>query len=108
MLRMKWRMWDFSYVPYELLLADRPCIFTSGIDEPDLVIALPIAPKKAFMATQSDDVDELMRRQHRRDFARNLNEFSVAQARVRIYAQDQSPARFIRNRLHRHRLTRDA
>jgi hypothetical protein len=102
-LSMKWWMWDFSDVPHDLLLADEPCIFTSGIDEPNLVIALPIAPKRAFMATQSDRVANVMRRQRPNDLATRLNESSVAQARVRVYARNQSPERFIGNRRQRRR-----
>lgn len=105
LLRMKWWMWNFSDVPYALVLADHPCIFTSGVDDPNLVVALPIAPKKAFMATQTDRVSEVMRRQRPKDLAMRLNESSVSQARVRIYARDRSPSRFIRNRLWRRRST---
>ena len=36
--------WDFTQQPNHLLLADRPCIFARGIDDPDLVIALPLGP----------------------------------------------------------------
>ena len=100
-LRMKWWIWDFSSVPFDLLLADHPCIFTTGIDDPNLVIALPITPKKAFMATQSEHVANIMRLQHPRDLATRLNESSLNQAQVRIYARDRSPERFLRNRLQR-------
>ncbi len=100
-LSMRWWIGDFSDAPYDLLLADHPCIFTSGFEDPNLVIALPIAPHKAFMATQSDHVsdhvNELMQRQHAKDLARRFNESSVASARVRIYACDRSQERFIRN-----------
>lgn len=102
LLRMKWWIWDFSDVQHDLLLADHPCIFTTGINDPNLVIALPIAPKKAFMATQSDDAAEVMRRQRPKDLAVRLNESSIAQARVRIYSRDKSSARFTKNRIQRH------
>jgi len=100
-LRMKWWIWDFSSAPYDLLLADHPCIFTTGIDDPNLVIALPITPKKAFMATQSEHVANTMRLQHPRGLATRLNEASLNQARVRIYARDRAPEQFLRNRLQR-------
>lgn len=98
LLRMTWWLWDFSDAPYNLLLADHPCIFTRGIDDPKLVVALPISPWKAFMATQSERTSDLLRRQRPRDLAMRMNE-SLCQARVRIYGRDQSPSRFIRNRL---------
>ena len=97
--RMKWWLWDFSGVKHDLLLADHPLIFTTAIDDPNLVIALPISPKKAFMATQSDHVAAVMRQQDPKYLALRLNESSLGQARVRIYACDTSPERFIRNRL---------
>lgn len=98
LLRMKWWLWDFSTAPNELLLADHPCIFTSGIDEPNLVVALPISPNRVFMATQSEEMANVMRRQQPKELARRINEFSLAQARIRVYARDDTAARFIRNR----------
>lgn len=97
-LQMRWWLWDFSNAPYELLLADHPCIFTAGIDDASLVICVPISPKKAFMTTQSQGVVDLMRQQQPKELAKRINEFSLTQARVRVYARDDSPARFIRNR----------
>lgn len=101
-LSMRWWLWDFQDTPYELLLSDHPCIFTSGIDDPKCVIALPISPKKAFMTTQSDGAAKIIRQQHPKNLAMLINESSVMQTRVRIYARNQSPARrFIENRIHK-------
>jgi hypothetical protein len=66
-LRMKWWLWDFTREHNDLLLADHPCIFTNGIDDPNLGIALPIGPRKAFMATSTDRVATLMHRQRPKD-----------------------------------------
>jgi len=104
-LSMRWWLWNFHDTPYELLLSDHPCILTSGIDDPNCIIALPISPKTAFMATQSDDVAKIMRQQRPKDLAMRLNESLVMQARVRIYARNQSPARrFIENRIHKRKI----
>ena len=97
--QMKWWLWDFSKEKNELLLSDDPCIFTKGIDDPDLVIALPIGPNKAFMATKTERVANLMRKQRPNNLLVRLNESSLNQARVRIFARDASPRRFIENRL---------
>jgi hypothetical protein len=102
-LRMRWWLWDFTREQKDLLLADQPCIFTKGIDDPDLVIALPIGPRKAFMATSTDRVATIMRRQRAKDLLMRMNESSLNQAHVRIYARDASPRRFIHNRLLRSR-----
>jgi Protein of unknown function (DUF4238) len=102
-LRMKWWLWDFTREQNDLLLADQPCIFTKAIDDPDLVIALPIGPRKAFMATRTDRVATIMRGQRPKDLLMRMNESSLDQARVRVYARDTSPRRFIYNRLVRRR-----
>lgn len=98
-LGMKWWLWDFKGQKNHLLLADRPCIFTTGIDDPDLVIALPIGPWKAFMATKTERIANIMRQQRLKDLVMRMNESSLSQAQIRVYALDASPRRFIGNRL---------
>lgn len=98
--KMKWWLWNFENVSFDLLLADHPCIFTKGIDDPNLIIALPISPKQAFMATSSEDVAAMMRQQAPKHLALRLNESSLNQARARIYARNTSSRRFIQNRAH--------
>lgn len=96
---MKWWLWDFKGQKNHLLLADRPCIFTTGIDDSDLVIALPIGPWKAFMATKTEHIANIMRQQRLKDLVMRMNESSLSQAQIRVYARDASPHRFICNRL---------
>ena len=96
---MKWWLWDFKGQKNHLLLADRPCIFTTGIDDSDLVIALPIGPWKAFMATKTERIANIMRQQRLKDLVMRMNESSLSQAQIRVYALDASPRRFICNRL---------
>jgi hypothetical protein len=104
-LNMNWWLWDFQDVPYELLLSDHPCMFTSGIDDPKCIIALPISPKKAFMAIQSDQIAKTLRRVKPKDLVMLINESIFMQARVRIYARNQLPARrFIENRMHKRKI----
>lgn len=96
--RMKWWLWDFGRIPFDLLLGDRPCIFTNGIDNPQLIIALPISPTKAFLATNSERTAVILRQQDPKGLALRLNESSLYQARARIYSRNTSPMRFIQNR----------
>lgn len=98
-LNLRWWIWDFEQLKNHLLLADHPCIYTRGIDDDNLVIALPISPTKAFMATKSERISELMRKQSPKNLLTRINESSIAQAKKRIYARDESPRRFITNRL---------
>ena len=98
-LHMTWWLWNFKEQKNHLLLADRPCIFTSGIDNPDLVIALPLGPQKAFIATKTDKVANIIRHHHPKDLLMRINESSLNQAQKRVHALDKSPHRFICNRI---------
>ena len=62
-LYLRWWLWDFSNAKHELLLADNPCIFTGDIDAPELIVALPISPTKAFLATRGDLTAAKLRQQ---------------------------------------------
>ena len=55
------------------------------------------------MATKSERVATIMRRQRPKDLLMRINESSLNQARVRVYAGDSSPRRFICNRLAKRR-----
>lgn len=99
LLQMKWWIWDFSGLRQTLLLADEPCIFTGSINDPTLVVALPLSPRKVFMASQSEQIHQRIREQTKRDLVERINESTVSQARARIFAMDDTSSRFIRNRL---------
>ena len=98
-LYLRWWLWDFSNAKHELLLADNPCIFTGDIDAPELIVALPISPTKAFLATRGDLTAAKLRQQSPSTLVVQLNESSVLQARKRVYARTDAPKRFIANRL---------
>ena len=98
-LRLHWCLWDFCTAKHELLLADNPCIFIGDIDAPELIVALPISPTKAFFATRGDLTAAKLRQQSPSTLVVQLNELSVLRARTRVYARTDAPKRFIANRL---------
>lgn len=102
-LRLGWHLRTFRQEDRNLIIGDHPCIFTRGMDDPDLVIALPISPTRAFFAIRSERALDRIRRHSSRDLVTAINESTVAQARVRVYATDSSSKRFIENRLARRR-----
>lgn len=99
LLGMRWWLWDFSGLRHQLVLSDHPCIFTAGIDAPDLIVVLPIGPTKAFLATGSQRASDGLRRQDRRHLLARINERSVSQAVARVFAMNKSPRKFIANRV---------
>ncbi len=98
-LNLKWGVRDLSNGKHDLLLGDHPCISTGVIDAAELVIAVPISPRKAFMAIKGQRLENIFQAMPSDTFAMRTNESSLAQARARIYARDRAPERFIRNRL---------
>lgn len=100
-LGMRWWLWDLSEAPHELLISDQPCIFTHGINDPSLIIALPVGPRKAFMTTNSDHAASVVRNLHPRELVSRMNSSSLNRARVRVYATDARQRRFIENRMAR-------
>lgn len=98
-LGLVWWLCDFTKTKHQLLLADNPCIFTGVIDAPELIIALPISPTAAFLATRGERIAGLLRQLSPSRLVVRINESSVLQARARVYASSRTPERFIRNRL---------
>ena len=98
LLQMKWYLFDFKMQTNHLLLSDRPCILTASFNDQDLLVVLPLGPKKAFMATRSDQVADFIGRQRPKDLLMYINESSITQSRNRVYACDDTPHHFIRNR----------
>ena len=98
-LHMTWWLCNFREQKNYLLLSGCPCIFSSGIDDPDIVVSLPLGPKRAFMATKTNRVAGNIRRLHPKNLLMRINESSLNQAEKRVYALDRSPHRFICNRM---------
>lgn len=102
---MLWWLYDFSDQDSHLMLADRPCIFTPKLGDRDLLIVLPIGPRRAFMATKSEGIAKTLRQIRPKDLLGGINEMSLKRAKKYIWALDDSPRRFILNR-RRHRRSR--
>lgn len=100
LLSMIWAYVDLSSQDHDLILSDHPCIFTRGIDDPNLIVALPIGPKEAFIAVNSRKNLEFFQKQRPKILAARINESSVNQVRARAYARNLSPRRFLLNRLY--------
>ncbi len=100
-LRMKWYLWDFSSTAFDLMLGDNPCVLINRAGDSQSLVALPIAPRKAFFGVGTESVFSALRRVTQRELATRLNESTVFQARTRVYARNDLPRRFIENRLRR-------
>ncbi len=100
-LNMNWGLCPLKVKKSHLLLSDSPIIFTEGIDHPDLIIALPVGPHTAFMATNTDRIVAAIQRSPQEHLMTRINESSLNQARKRIYALDRSLYSFISDKINR-------
>lgn len=98
LLGLRWWVYDFGCCDNHLLLADHPCVFAGGIDDPNLAVVLPISPGKAFLATRGPLIAKALREADAKVLLSQLNDASVRQANERVFARDAAPRRFIENR----------
>ena len=97
--RMTWSLHHFKNQKHDLLLSDDPLIFTEkSIGHPDLIIMLPISPDKVFIATKTISATRWIRQHRDKDVLRYINEWSIFQAKKRIFACDKSQHKFVLNR----------
>ena len=91
-LKMNWHAVHFQCAPL-LLTSDRPCIFTTGLGNPDCVIALPLSPVCAFFAfyPESGACSALMSASPAL-LSSAINRSVVGQAKVRAYSQSEFDA----------------
>ena len=91
---------DFTGQRNHLLLSDSPCIRTTGVDDPNVVFALPLSPWKAVLGFKTTETQQkLLGDNHRGKLLSAINESSFAQTTRRIYALDETPRRFLEARL---------
>ncbi len=99
-----WYVVDIEKSSKALLSSDRPCVFTSGLDKPDCIVALPLSPRHAFFAFRSGSkAQERLMAASVNELVRSLNDSVVAQARERVYAKssEDAPDSFLIKRLSR-------
>lgn len=94
LLNLRWWLLDLSPSGRDLLLADDPLIFLGGIDQPGLIVALPISPNKLFLLTKNP-----LNEMSDRTLVELVNGQSILNARTWLYARDDSHQRFILNRM---------
>jgi hypothetical protein len=83
---------------YPLLTSDRPVIMTNGLSKPESHLALPIGPRRLFIASnQQAIVDELAARRPD-DLVAFVNDRVVKQGRRFVLGIDDRQLRFVSNR----------
>ncbi len=96
--KLDWGRFNFSDCQSHVLLGDHPCIFSHGIDHPNLIVALPISPDRIFLASRGTEAMAALHKQNSSDLLRMINDHTAMQAEKYIYSTNESSKRFIANR----------
>ena len=87
---------DFTGQENHLLLSDYPCIRTTGVGDPNVILALPISPWKVLLGFKTTETLQMtLGVAPSATLLSAINKFSFSQTRTRIYALDERPRKFL-------------
>jgi hypothetical protein len=88
-INLRWRVFDF-HGANTLLTGDRPIVMTNGMVNPDSHLALPIGPRKLFVAATEERFLDSIRTDNSDALVEVINDLIVRQARRFCIGVDQS------------------
>lgn len=93
-------IWTILSLPtsYTFLLSDRPLIMTNGMLRPESHLALPIGPRKLFIASNGNEIVQEVARRRPDDLVSFVNDRLVKQARRFVIGVDDHQLRFVASR----------
>jgi Protein of unknown function (DUF4238) len=80
---------------YPFLTSDRPLIMTNGMINPESHLALPIGPRKLFIASNRNEIVQEIARRKPDDLVSFVNDRIVKQARRFVIGVDDQQLRFV-------------
>jgi hypothetical protein len=93
-------IWTILQPPssYSFLTSDRPVIMTNGLSKPDSHLALPIGPRRLFIASNQQAIVDDVSARKPDDLVAFVNDRVVKQARRFVIGIDDRQLRFVANR----------
>jgi hypothetical protein len=98
-VRMKWSVLDLSKSDHDLLTSDRPFVMTMRLADRRCLIACPIAPRTAFIATHDRTQEKRLLKNSPTAIAKRLNDQVVRQAVRHVYGSSSAHLGFVEKRL---------
>ena len=92
-----WRVLDFKS-SYTFLTGDRPIIMTNGMVQPGAHLAIPIGPRKMFIAAPTIDFANELMQENANNVVTRVNDKIVRQARQFCIGSDNSHKAFFARR----------
>jgi hypothetical protein len=88
-------------VPFNFLTSDRPIIMTNGIGRPEGHIAVPIGPRKLFIAANQKETTDPIVALPPSDLIMQANTMVVRQAEEFVYGESDFAINFVERHLRR-------
>ena len=95
-------MWDVITIPdsgRSFLTSDYPIYLSKGIQREDAYFALPISPRKIFVASKSQAELDRLKAMSIADITHASNKVVVRQARKYVYGTSEFERNFVSNNL---------
>lgn len=86
-LALSWCTVDLSAATSRLLLSDRPLIRDNALQDPRVVLALPISPTTLWMACETEDVIAHLLRMQAQELVSATNSVSCLKAKQFVYGE---------------------
>jgi hypothetical protein len=99
LINMKWMKLPLSSSQITLLVGDGPYIRTHGLKDPSCIVAVPLAPRLLFVATNTKQRQKELLSFDSTKVAKAVNINTVGLADRDVYGCDASHRRFVENRL---------
>lgn len=96
---MIWFTIDTTSARHDLITCDMPILFSNGISKPDGHIAIPIGPRKLFIAVNSDKIRVRFSSLGADEITELSNNAAILYSKRYIYASNDDHIRFIQNRI---------
>lgn len=97
--KMEWSVFTVDNAKHDLLTSDRPVIHTNSLNHPDSHLAVPIGPRRLFVAAKERRLLGKLKQTSQDELVRASNEFVVSNATVVVCGRSESQLNFIQKRM---------
>jgi len=94
-LNMVSGLMDLSNTPFRLVTSDRPIVMTNGLGYIDSHLAMPLSPTKLFVAANTQETMNSLRRMNPHEIANACNITTVRRAVKYVWAHDHTHSELI-------------
>lgn len=90
---LSWFTREFAVAAPKLLLSDMPLHWDAGLDNPDLLIQLPLGPSRVLFGTRTEEAQQFIDQLAVPELIRRINRASISSSIEYIWASERDEAR---------------